>query len=963
MPTDDEYRVLPGPAPGARPDDPATTTGPTVADPDRTGEYVPLVIVPGYEILGEVGRGGMGVVYKARDPAVNRHVAVKVLQKRHRKSPSASARFVEEGQITGQMQHPGVPAVHQIGALPDGSPFLAMKLIKGDTLADRLAAPSPDRGALVAVFLQVAQAVGYAHSKGVIHRDLKPANVMVGQFGEVQVMDWGLAKVLSQTTPGPTPEPNVATTRHSLVETDRSSDPGSYTQAGSVLGTPAYMSPEQAGGEIDKLDERADVFGLGAVLCEILTGDPPYRDRTADAVRLRAVRGQLDDGFGRLDGCGADPELVALCKRCLAPDRDVRPRNAGEVAAAVSAHLAAVEGRLRQAEQDRAAAEARAAEEANTRRVAEEKAAEQRKRRRWQVAVAGAGVLMLALLGAGAWWADRQEAERRTEREKDRAVAAEQNRQEAVALLAQAEEALAAGNLPVAEVALAQAEGHVGADAPDDLRDRLAVARRDRDFVRDLREIEDLSWMPGNIGMADPAAMAGRYRAAFARYGLDVAGTEPGAAADVVRASRVSAALVSGLGQWSCTDPGQPHLRQLLDRLDPDPARMAVRAAIQAGDENQVRGLVGALDGSNVPAWFAASVGFLRVVPFEDGVRLMAAAWRAHPADYLLAYRIGQRLWGTRDDRLPEMLAWARVAVSLRPESPFPLTLLSTAWRALRNWPDAEATARRAIELGRKYPKYAGAHVCLGNVLLEKGDFDGAEASYRAALAIDPGSAGIYYNLGLVHRRRGDLAGAEEWYRKAATATPTRAYFKEVLDDTVRMRARLEEVVAGRADPATPAEAVEFAELVSRPARRRYALAVRLYGWAFAANPALADDLPSAHRYNAARCAVLAAAGQDEEVTAFGVEEWGYLTGLALKWLRADLARLSRQAKDPKLRQEVRERLTHWKSDPDLASVRDRAWLVAMPPGDRKAWESLWADVDALLAATSPDAAPPRPKG
>src|SRR5262249_53912610 len=144
---------------------------------------------------------------------------------------------------------------------------------------------------------------------------------------------------------------------------------------------------------------------------------------------LKAVRGQLGDAFGRLDACAADPELVALAKRCLAADRDARPRDAGEVAAAVSAHLAAVEERLRWAERERAAAEARAAEEANARRVAEEKAAEQRKRRRAQAAVAAAGVLILGLLGAGAWWADRQAGERRAEREKDRAVAAERDRQ------------------------------------------------------------------------------------------------------------------------------------------------------------------------------------------------------------------------------------------------------------------------------------------------------------------------------------------------------------------------------------------------------------------------------------------------------------------------------------------------------------------------------------------------------
>ena len=251
-------------------------------------------------------------------------------------------------------------------------------------------------------------------------------------------------------------------------------------------------------------------------------------------------------------------------------------------------------------------------------------------------------------------------------------------------------------------------------DGPADLRDRLAAARRDRDFVRDLREIEDLSWVPGNIGMAEPAAMAGRYRTAFARYGLDVGGADPGAAADAVRSVPGVGGAGHGSGRVVLHRPGRARPPPTARPTRPRSRRVAVRAAIQAGDAGRVRALVGALDGSNVPAWFAASVGFLRLVPFEDGVRLMAAAWRAHPADYLLPYRIGQRLWGKGDDRLPEMLAWARVAVALRPDSPFPLTLLSTAWRGLHNWPEAEGTARRAVELGRKFPRYAGPTRTLG---------------------------------------------------------------------------------------------------------------------------------------------------------------------------------------------------------------------------------------------------------
>src|SRR5262249_18223983 len=159
---------------------------------------------PGYELLDEIGQGGMGVVYRARDTALDRDVAVKLLSERYPADSSAARRFLSEARITGQLQHPGIPAVHQVGTLADGRPFLAMKLMKGSTLEAILKQrtdPAADRGRLLAVFETVCQAVGYAHAHRVIHRDLKPANVMVGTFSEVQVMDWGLAKVLGEETP------------------------------------------------------------------------------------------------------------------------------------------------------------------------------------------------------------------------------------------------------------------------------------------------------------------------------------------------------------------------------------------------------------------------------------------------------------------------------------------------------------------------------------------------------------------------------------------------------------------------------------------------------------------------------------------------------------------------------------------------------------------------------------------
>jgi tetratricopeptide (TPR) repeat protein len=219
---------------------------------------------------------------------------------------------------------------------------------------------------LLAIFEAVCQAVGYAHAHRVIHRDLKPANIMVGTFGEVQVMDWGLAKILGEETPA-----TAEAAEQTRVWTQASTTPetGSHTQAGSLVGTPAYAPPEQALGEIAKINERADVFGLGALLAVILTGKPPYVGESFESVRVQAARGKLEDCFARLDACGAEPGLIELCKKCLAFEPAARPPDAGAVAQAVAGLRAAAEERARTAEREQAAAAARAAERRQRRRL------------------------------------------------------------------------------------------------------------------------------------------------------------------------------------------------------------------------------------------------------------------------------------------------------------------------------------------------------------------------------------------------------------------------------------------------------------------------------------------------------------------------------------------------------------------------------------------------------------------
>ncbi len=361
-------------------------------------------------LLERVGRGGMGEVYRGRDPALARNLAVKVLRPELCGHPEAERRFQQEARINGLLQHPSIVPVHNLGRLADGRLYFTMKLVRGRTLADILTVgpvcnrpgdaagckPAPrELPELLGIFEKVCKALAYAHSRKIIHRDLKPGNVMVGAFGEVQVMDWGLAKVLAAHPR--TQEPADENTMVGLfVGKPPDSTQEEYSPTG-VVGTPAYMAPEQARGANEEVNERADVFGLGGILCTILTGQPPYTGEGRDDVLHKAMAGEMSGTFARLEASGADSELVQLASVCLAARKEDRPPNAGAVAERVSAYLAGVQQRLHAAELERAAAQARAEESAK-------KAALER-RARWWVLGLSAVVLLVLLAGiAGTTW-------------------------------------------------------------------------------------------------------------------------------------------------------------------------------------------------------------------------------------------------------------------------------------------------------------------------------------------------------------------------------------------------------------------------------------------------------------------------------------------------------------------------------------------------------------------------------
>jgi tetratricopeptide (TPR) repeat protein len=747
--------------------DPATTAGGEPAAHDR------------YSLGDEIARGGMGVVYRATDTVLGRAVALKALSDRFGPDSAAARRFADEARITGQLQHPGIPPVHDIGTLPDGRPFLAMKLIKGRTLDELLADrpdPGHDRGRLVAVFEVVCQAVAYAHSRNVIHRDLKPSNVMVGAFGEVQVMDWGLAKVLPA---GGTPADGgrkrapgdgtvIRTPRAGGGDTPGGSDaPTPETRAGSVLGTPAYMAPEQAGGEVDRLDERCDVFGLGAVLCEVLTGKPPYTGRDADQIYRRAMAANQVAFHARLSACGAEPELVALCRRCLAPEPDDRPRDAGEVAEAVAALRAAAEDRARRAELDRV------------------RAAEWRKRRRVQAALAVTVGLLACGGGAVAWWQDRQATARRTQQER--------NADALDALAGRCEQALRDGDGDRAAAALDEIDRRLAEDGGDAVQKRAERYRADLAILRELDGIDTIRWTWHENKPPDPKVVAARWRAAFAGYGVVPGETPVGEAVGRLAGSLVQDRLLAALDLWLVRAPSAG-VREVLRAADPDPYRDAVRDAVAAGDHKRVGELAGRPDALTQPPGFAAAFGqHHAAVPADRARVVLEAALRTRPGDLALLMTLGNSYPLYRREWVGERLRWFQAAVAAHPRSAAAHTNLGAALLDKGDSDGAAAAGREAVRLA---PTLALPHTLLGNALRGKGDLDGALARYREAIRLHPTLALAHNNLGTTLADKGDLDGAIASFRKAIRIDPTLAPVHNHLGHALHINGDVDEAIA-----------------------------------------------------------------------------------------------------------------------------------------------------------------------
>jgi len=697
----------------------------------------------------------MGVVVSARDQQLDRELAVKILAEPLQTRREARERFLREARICARLQHPGVIPIHEMGWL-DKRPYFSMKLVRGQSLAELLdARPHPDDELprWLEIFHHVCETIAYAHAQGIVHRDLKPANVMLGSFGEVYVIDWGLARQVplaggavsddesefaergdAQTIPA---DEASADAFEGGGDFDPAKRPLAWTFLGDVLGTPQYMSPEQACGDVEATDQRSDVFALGAVLCEILTGAPPYQGGDRLTQLEQAQQGDLGEALARLEACPADRELVDLARDCLSPEPADRPPDAGHVSQRLTAFLRGVQEKLQKMELERAEMQTRA---------------EERRRRRRVIHVLAGSLCLLALsLAAGAVWVARTESARQLEQARQREQVNRdlaQTLDEAAQLYAGAPEdwrkdpsrrtqirELARRAETLAESPWAE-PAHVG--RVRGLRDRILAEDADG---RLLDRLEAIRLKRAEVNPRINKFATGRtrpmYWQAFDKYGLDLEKIDAQQAVTKIRSRppHVVEACLFGLESWRSLIkqpvPQRQWIDAVLDGIDDNPWRRAVRQACREQNWSAIDDLLEAAQDEPLSADAVNIVAssLVNANQLELALKLLRAAQPRHPGDFWINQYLGLVYYCLPRPQQEEAVRFFTAALAIR-ETSAAYFNLATALADLKRYPEAERAFRSALRL---QPDYVQAQLNLADLLERRGQTAEAAALRQRA--------------------------------------------------------------------------------------------------------------------------------------------------------------------------------------------------------------------------------------
>jgi serine/threonine-protein kinase len=735
-----------------------------------------LPTVRGYEVQGVLGHGGMGVVYKARQLRLNRAVALKMLLAGPYARPRELERFLREAEAVAGLRHPNIVQVYDVGDT-DGRPYFTMELVEGGSLAAKVAGAPQSAAWAASLVATVAEAVQVAHQGGIVHRDLKPANILLTADGRPKVTDFGLARRL---------------------------EGGGLTLSGAVLGTPSYMAPEQARGDKGAIGPATDVYALGAILYECLTGRPPFCAETASAT-LQQVLGEEPVRPARLNS-RVSRDLETICLKCLQKEPAQRYASAAALADDLRRFLrgepitARPPGPL-------------------------ERAAKWARRRPTAAALLAAGLLMLAGVTAAAVWYVGDRARRHTEVQNrirqvnhDANAALDQAETELKDLRAkldnpvQVRELLSDIDRWGATVEQARQdwqraksvsngnEALVGEETRDRIQAVEAAVTGEEAAYGLAKELDDVAVEA--LASADARGSnwqkaAAQYERLFSRQGLDV--HQPGTDwfASAIRSSPARFAIIAAFDNWAWLvsvivaterwqfltprgaldnkallacfihDPQLARLLELARAADPDPWRDRFRDPAVWADRAALSRLASEVDVEQQSPVVLAALSYWLMVNGADATALFERALLDHRRDFWL------HLYAATAAREPGVrFGLASAALVIRPRSALAYGQLARSLQERGNAPEAVVAANRAIEIS---PDYAPAYMYLGLALRDKKDLPGAVAAFQRAAELNSGNAGHFWDLGHVFLLQGDGGAAADAYRKAADREGTAA--------------------------------------------------------------------------------------------------------------------------------------------------------------------------------------------